>query len=141
MRHQDGVIQTFPSLNISSKRKDLTQMHANKSANVCFYDSGNNAIESDKSLPGKQFDDSTALAFFGPMSVASKSVTCQGEMHKDVHFSMDKPGWRIHAALKQGALFEGSPGAVPGPTRPGCPLFFYLGLVTFFVHTKEVTRR
>ena len=99
-------------------------MHANKSANVYFYCSENNAIESDKSLPGKQFDCSTAFAFFGPLSVASKSVICQGEMTKDGHFSMDKPGWRIHAALKQGTLFEGSPGAFPGPTRPGCPLFF-----------------
>jgi hypothetical protein len=42
---------------------------------------------------------------------------------------------RIHAALKQGALFEGSPGAFPGPTRPGC-----IFLVTPFVQAKEVTR-
>ncbi|HEX5636718.1 MAG TPA: hypothetical protein VFY78_06500 [Gammaproteobacteria bacterium] len=50
----------------------------------------------------------------------------------DVHFSMDKPGWRIHAALKQGAFFEGSPGAFPGPTRPGC-----IFLVTSFVQAKD----
>ena len=110
-------------------------MHANKSANVYFYAVGYNTVHGNKTSLRKQFYDSAAFAFSGPMSVASKSVTCQGEMHKDVHFSMDKPGWRIHAALKQGALFEGSPGAVPGPTRPGC-----IFLVTSFVQAKEVTR-
>ena len=95
------------SLNISPKRKDLTQIHANNSANVCFYDFGNNTMQGDKTLPGKRFYDSTALAFSGPLSVASKSVTCQG------------------------AFFEGNPGAFPGPTRPGC-----ISLVTFFVQAK-----
>jgi len=56
-------------------------------------------------------------------------------MARDGHFSMGKPGWRIHAALKQGTLFEGSPGAFPGPTRPAC-----ISLVTFFVQAKKVTR-
>ena len=38
--------------------------------------------------------------------------------------------------LKQIMLFEGSSGAVSGPTRPGC-----IFLVTTFVQKKEVTRR
>ncbi len=36
------------------------------SANVCFYDSGNNATHGDKTSPGKRFDCSTNFAFFGP---------------------------------------------------------------------------
>jgi len=44
-----------------------------------------------------------------PLSVALQSRFCQGEMHRDVHFSMDKPGRRIHAALKQSLLCEGGP--------------------------------
>ena len=111
-------------------------MNANKIANVCFYDSGNNEMKGNKTPHEKRLDDSAAFAFLGPLSVASKSVTCQGKTHRDVRFSMDKPGWRIHAALKQDTLFEGSPGAFPGPTRPGC-----IFLVTSFVQAKEVTRR
>ena len=77
-------------------------MNANKSANGCFYGSGNNQTHGGKTSHGKRFDDSAAFAFAftGPLSVASKSVTCQGKTHRDVRFSMDKPGRRIHAALK-----------------------------------------
>jgi hypothetical protein len=50
---------------------------------------------------------------------------------------MDKPGWRIHAALKQNHRCEGSPQCFFwGPTRPGC-----ISLVTFFVQAKKVTRQ
>jgi len=50
----------------------------------------------------------------------------------DVHFSFDKPGWRIKTTLKQNHCCEGS----RRPTRPG-----RVSLVTFFARAKKVTRQ
>jgi hypothetical protein len=76
-------------------------MHANESANVYFHGSGNNQTHGGKTPPVKRFNDRVAFAFSDPLSVASQRQFCQGKTHMDVRFSMDKPGRRIHAALKQ----------------------------------------
>ena len=83
-------------------------------------------MQSDKMPPGKQLDNCPVFvpdATLPPASVVVPSA--------------------IHAALKQDTLFEGSSGAdaAGAPTLFYLGLVIYLGLVTSFVHTKEVTRR
>ena len=91
MNHHSYLVRTF------HPKKDLTQIHVNKSANVCFYDSENSATHGDKTSPGKRFDCSTAFAFFGPLSVTSKSMTCR---------SGETGNFRIRSACRKQAVTD-----------------------------------
>jgi hypothetical protein len=68
-------------------------MNANKSANVCFYDLGNSQKQGDKISPEKRCDNSAALAFPAPLSVASKSAACQGKTHRGEQHRCERHGW------------------------------------------------